>query len=99
MINSLKELFWKVWTSRYHQCEVCGTFIYESKTFCFAHVLGHGMHKKYKYDPNNIIMVCSIECHREVDRLTSGNKHVIESMLAEGNQITFDYLLNLNSQR
>ena len=39
------------------------------------------MHKKYKFYPNNIALVHSIEEHREVDRLAAWNKSIIIEMI------------------
>lgn len=64
-----KELFYVVWTTRPHVCEICWMPVMEPQTFCFAHKVPKGMFKEFKYMPENIMLVCSIKCHWEVDKL------------------------------
>jgi len=48
---------------------------------CFAHILGKGMFPKLKLYENNIAIVCSIKCHKELDRRVSGCKHILEKVI------------------
>ncbi len=50
---------------------------------------------EYKYDPNNIIMVSTMELHGTVDRLRAHHYGEIKERLRAGERITFNYLKNL----
>ena len=71
------KLFKKVWNTRTHICEVCWCYIPEARTYCFAHKLPKGMYPEYKYNIHNIALVCSIECHQELDKKNAGNKQAL----------------------
>jgi len=63
------ELHDKVWESQEHNCQICWKYIQERMPWCFAHRLSKGQYKKYRYMPENISLVCSPQCHIEVDRI------------------------------
>jgi hypothetical protein len=50
------------------------------------------MNKKYKFDPNNILLVYWIDEHRDVDRLASWNKYELEQLLSKWIRITAEIL-------
>lgn len=68
MQNQQKSVFMEIRNEREHICDICWSYIYEPKTYTFAHILNKGMYSTYKFDKNNISIVCSIDCHEEVDR-------------------------------
>ena len=43
------------------------------------------MFPKLKLWANNIALVCSIECHKELDRRVSGHKYELEIIILAGN--------------
>ena len=67
-----------VWNNRNHVCEVCNKKIHTPNPYVFAHILSKKMYPKYRYDYNNIMLVCSINCHGMVDKLSSWIKYLIE---------------------
>lgn len=83
-----KETFEVVWIKRKHICEVCMKPIPYAMAVCFAHVLGKGMDSKFRLNPYNIILVCWEKCHREVDHLASGSKHILRGILASGKRLS-----------
>lgn len=73
-----KDFFHEVWKSRAdehgrHWCEVCGVEITEPKSWCFAHKLSKGRYPSMRYIPENIWLVCSIDCHSEQDKQNRWN--------------------------
>lgn len=68
LLYSEKDLFMTVWNNRLHNCAICSASIREPQSRCFAHILPKGTYPKYRLYDNNILLVCSIECHAEVDR-------------------------------
>lgn len=63
-----RELFAEVWAARPHRCELCGAPIREAAPWCFAHIKPKGTFPELRLDPSNIRLVCSMECHHEVDK-------------------------------
>lgn len=62
-----KELFMEIWNTRPHVCSVCTKYIWEPFSYCFAHWLSKWVHPEHKFNPDNIFLVCSIECHKKLD--------------------------------
>lgn len=84
------ELFRKIWDERPHVCEQCGdpirqVFLGKSliKPQCFAHKLSKGRYPEHRYNPKNIGLVCSIECHHEQD---AENAHHDAEIIASFNE-------------
>jgi len=69
-----KDLFKRIWESRPHQCEICDKFILEARTWCFAHRKSKWVYPELRYEESNIALVCSIDCHNEVDRKRNKQK-------------------------
>ncbi len=69
-----KELFLEVWNNRIHNCVVCKKHIPEQLTYCFAHILSKWVYPEHKFNPDNIALVCSLDCHHELDSINSGNQ-------------------------
>lgn len=66
------DLFRGIWMDRLHFCEECGeeikgAFLGKSliKPQCFSHKLPKGMYPKFRLLPENIDLVCSMECHNK----------------------------------
>lgn len=97
MFATQKDLFRYVWDTRHHKSEIDGTFIQEPNVFCFAHVLGKWQYPRWKFEPNNIILVSSIAQHREVDRVASKHKYLIEMELKKWKRITYRFLQSLHN--
>ena len=62
-----KPIFEEVWNERKHVCYICSKHIQEPLTYVFAHWLSKWVHPEYKFDKRNIFLVCSLDCHRELD--------------------------------
>lgn len=73
-----KDVFEEIWNERNHHCEICLRYIQEPKTFCFAHILSKWRYPEYKFLKQNIALVCSIECHEEMDRMNTHNDYKIK---------------------
>ena len=95
MFKTQKALFKYVWDTRPHISELSGKRIYEPQASNFPHVISKSMYKKYKFDPNNIILVKGIDEHLEIDRLANWNKYLIEQQLLKGERITVEFLKSL----
>ena len=80
-----KDLFYHIRQVRPHRCVICGKLIKEAISWCFAHILPKGMFPKLKLWANNIALVCSIECNKELDRRVSGHKYELEIIILAGN--------------
>lgn len=81
--NSEKELFKYVRDTRPHICEISWKPIREAQAWCFAHILWKWMNPKYRLYPNNIMLVYGLTEHREVDKLASWKKYVLEQYIKE----------------
>lgn len=66
------ELFTYVRETRGGKCEVTGKFIPEPLSYCFAHVLPKGLYPEHKHNPNNIIMVSTMELHEQHKKIKDG---------------------------
>jgi len=84
----LKETWWekatfeKVWWTRKRNCCICWKYILEPKPFCFAHILAKSKYPYLRNFTNNIALVCSINCHQEIDkRFTKINKAELEQKI------------------
>jgi hypothetical protein len=76
-----KALFLHCYEQAEGKCQITGRYIHDPQARCFAHILGKWMHPKYKYDPNNIIVVANEELHHLVDSAVAGQKHKLAEML------------------
>ena len=56
----------------------------EARSYQFAHILPKGMFPEYRLNPENIILVDSIEQHERVDKTVSGNKDYFRSCVDKG---------------
>ena len=63
-----KLVFKQIWEERNHICKVCWSRIWEPLTFCFAHILSKLMYPRCRMIKENIVLVCSIDCHHELDK-------------------------------
>lgn len=72
------ELFREIWEERNHYCEVCWNHIQEPKTYCFAHILSKWRYPEYKFLKQNIALVCSLDCHGELDKRNAHNDYQIK---------------------
>lgn len=66
-------LFLEIWGERLHECFICWSNIPEPKPEVFSHKLGKWRYPRLRYNKRNIELVCSMECHKEHDRINSGN--------------------------
>ena len=94
-IKTEKQLFHHIWKNRPHICELTWKPIKEAQARCFAHILWKWMHPKYRLDPNNIILVYWPDEHREIDRLASWKKFLLEQYLKLKTRLTVDLLKRL----
>jgi hypothetical protein len=72
-----KELFQRIWNTRVHKCYLCSEYIPEMKSFCFAHILSKWRYPEYKFEENNIALVCSQDCHKKLDSINAHRDHEI----------------------
>ena len=59
-----------------NKSELSWKYVYEPRTWCFAHILAKGMYPSLRNDPNNIIFVADIKEHELVDHFVAHNKMV-----------------------
>lgn len=76
-----KELFFEIRNERPKICIICSKAIKEAKTRCFAHILAKWQRPKYRLYKNNIVLVCSIDCHHKVDSMIVGKKKLVEDQI------------------
>lgn len=76
-----KEVFEEIRNERPHICTICKKNIIEAQARCFAHLLAKGMYPKYRLNKDNIALVCSIECHHELDSMLIWYKKEIQDKL------------------
>jgi len=81
MFQTQKELFNHIRQVRPHRCVICWLRIMQAVSRCFSHILGKGMFPKLKLYENNIALVCSIKCHKELDRRVSGSKDTLHKVI------------------
>lgn len=70
------DVFRDIWNERPHFCEICwievkNAFMNERlvKPQCFAHILAKWMYPKFRMMKENIMQVCSINCHTQCDEM------------------------------
>ena len=78
-----RDFFIKVWNEREHICWICGKYILEPMTYCFAHIVPKSISKKHRLNINNIFIVCSINCHNSFDSKVDGKRYELERKLNE----------------
>lgn len=65
--QSLKTLYLDIWNERKHNCTVCKKHLWnEPKAHFFAHILSKGAYPSYKYEKENIALLC-YDCHYRFD--------------------------------
>ena len=62
-----KEIFAEIWSERPHTCVICWKNIPEPLSFVFAHVKSKWVHPELKFEKSNILLVCSLAHHTELD--------------------------------
>ena len=83
-----------------HQCTICDNIIYNSdaEAYMFAHVLAKWMYPKYRELKSNIMLVCSIDCHNELDKVCTGEKRQLEEIIYNREQV-YKYIKQLQSTK
>lgn len=76
-----KEMFKEIREEREHICVICWCHIHTPTPTTFAHILNKWMYSTYKFDKNNIALVCGVEHHHEVDRRRAWNDSAIKLLL------------------
>ena len=66
-------MFYDLFKSEKHECLICKKNIdavnnNDMMTYTFAHILPKKMFTEYRHDPRNICLMCSIDCHNELDK-------------------------------
>ena len=51
----------------------------DARSYQFAHILPKGMFPEYRLNPDNIVLVDSIEQHERVDKTVAGSKEFFRS--------------------
>lgn len=69
--NWESKMFREIWNEREHICYVCKGNIPEPLTYVFAHICPKGTYPELRNVKKNIALVCSLNCHQEVDKLFS----------------------------
>lgn len=65
--QSLKTLYLEIWNERQHNCTVCKKYLWnEPKAHFFAHILSKGAYPSYKFNKENITILC-YDCHYRFD--------------------------------
>lgn len=95
------DFLFSVYESSDKICQMCGEKLHSFNPSMCAHVLPKGRYEKYRYDANNIIVVCPRykplkDCHSDVDTLAAWWSHVIDLLLQKWVQITPKVLQNVN---
>lgn len=70
--------------TRPHICSICKKFFNPIQAWCFAHVLAKKNRPKQRLNTENILLVCSIDCHNELDRRTIWYRRQILEILEAG---------------
>ena len=99
--KSESEVFKEI-SKRWHICEVCWwplRWLYWDPTreyyaYMFAHLLSKWLYPEYRVNLNNIFLVCSIECHTELDLLTAWKKIRIRDKLDKWIKINIEDIKN-----
>lgn len=82
---------------RLHKCGLCNRDIKSPEPYVFAHILSKGMYPKYRYNSNNVMLVCSIEHHGLLDKHTAGIKYWLENLIKNNIMITFNHINQLHN--
>lgn len=69
---------------REHMCMNCKWIIKSFDTYIFAHIVHKSISKKHRLNKNNIILVCSINCHNEIDKVFNRERYYLERQLNNG---------------
>ena len=56
----------------------------DARSYQFAHILPKGMFPEYRLNPDNIVLVDSIEQHQRVDRTVARNKAIFKDWIDRG---------------
>ena len=56
----------------------------DARSYQFAHILPKGMFPEYRLNPDNIVLVDSIEQHEWVDKTVAGSKEFFRSCVEKG---------------
>lgn len=91
--GSQPDLFLKLWDQRKHPCEICGASISEPLSFVFAHRLSKGRYPEYIHNSRNISLVCSIDCHHELDSILAHNDQDIINFIENKQPAIFRNLI------
>lgn len=69
----------RVWKSRPHICQNpdCERENFPRNPHCFAHICNKWTYPELRLFENNIFLVCSIDCHNEIDRLVGKAKPIL----------------------
>ena len=62
----------------------CPITVEDARSYQFAHILPKGMFPEYRLNPDNIILVDSIEQHERVDKTVAGSKEFFRSCVEKG---------------
>lgn len=65
------KMFQEIWNEREHICYICKKNIPEPLTFVFAHICPKWTYPELRNIKENLALVCSLNCHQEVDKLFS----------------------------
>lgn len=61
--DKMWQMFNEIWNVRPHLCNVCGSHLGNiPKSYHFDHLLEKSKYPEFKYDKDNILLVC-IDCH------------------------------------
>ncbi len=66
LFETQKDLFFDIWNSNPHKCEICEDNIPEPLAHNFAHIIPKGSYRRYKLLKKNIALLC-IRCHTVFD--------------------------------
>ena len=92
-----KNTFKQVFENSDKRCIICQIDIIEPKSWCFAHILSKKDYPHLRNFTNNIALVCSIECHWEVDsRISWKNKKEIEKEILNWKKIIFSVIATVD---
>lgn len=69
--GSETDVFRRIYEDREGRSDLSDEFIYEPRTWCFAHILPKGMFSQYRLDPNNIALVADEKEHKRLDALVA----------------------------
>lgn len=93
-LGSQAECFSKVWKYRDHKCEMCGDPIPEPLSFCFAHRLWKWRYPEFIFEPRDISLVCSEQCHHDLDVVLAHHDQEIVDFILKKTPAIFKILLD-----